>query len=199
MIDVTVDAPDSEATLVGRTRTNPDAFAALYDLHVGDVYTFLYRRCGSHQDAEDLTARTFHKALEALDGYEWRGVPFRAWLFRIARNALVDHYRRGRPPVSLDGLGDAGFEPLAPEDGRDFDEALARREQAAGVWEAVGALPPMQQRAITLYFAHGLSHAETGRAIGRSEPATKQLVYRAVKALRARLAIVPVCGRGTKP
>jgi RNA polymerase sigma-70 factor (ECF subfamily) len=178
----------AEAALVERARTDPEAFGRLYDEHLPGIYAYLYRRCRSHQDAEDQTAQTFHRALERLDSFEWRGLPFRAWLFRIARNALVDSYRRERPALSLDGLGETGYEPEG-EDGRGFDAALVQDEQVDAAWLAVRDLPPMQGRAATLYFAQGLSHAEVGRAIGRSEAATKQLVYRAVKALRARLAV----------
>ena len=187
MID-TCDADlTAQAELVERARSDPEAFGRLYDEHLPGIYAYLFRRCRSHQDAEDLAAQTFHRALEGLERFEWRGLPFRAWLFRIAHNALVDYYRRERPPVSLDGLSEAGFEP-GGEDGRGFDAALVRAERADAAWLAVRDLPPMQGRAVTLYFAHGLSHAEVGRAIGRSETATKQLVYRAVKALRGRLA-----------
>ena len=188
MIDACTADLSAEAELVERARTDPEAFGQLYDEHLPAIYGFLYRRCRSHQDAEDLTSHTFHRALERLDAFEWRGLPFRAWLFRIAHHALIDYYRRDRGPLSLDSLGEAGFEPPG-EDGRAFDGALARGEQVDAAWAAVADLPPMQRRAVTLYFAHGLAHAEVGRAIGRSEAATKQMVYRAVKALRSRLAI----------
>jgi RNA polymerase sigma-70 factor (ECF subfamily) len=188
MIEVSTADLCQEAALVEQARADPEAFGRLYDEHLPGVYGFLFRRCHSHQDAEDLTAQTFHRALERLDSFEWRGVPFRAWLFRIAHNALIDYYRRDRGALSLDGLGDTGFDPQG-EDGRRFDSDLERDEQVDAAWVAVAGLPPLQRRAMTLYFAHGLSHAEVGRTIGRSEAATKQLVYRAVKTLRSRLAV----------
>jgi RNA polymerase sigma-70 factor, ECF subfamily len=179
-----------EAALVERARTDPEAFGALYDRYLTRVYRYMYARCGNHADAEDLTAQTFHRALERLETFEWRGLPFAAWLFRIAHNLLVDRARRGPGSASLDGLGEQGFEPADAADGRGFADGLARREESDAAWLAVRALPPMQRRAVTLYFSHGLSHAEVGRTIGRSEAATKQLVYRAVKTLRARLSAV---------
>jgi len=179
----------AEAALVERARIEPGAFGELYDRHLPVVYAYIYRRCGSHPDAEDLTATTFHRALERLEGYEWRGLPFRAWLIRIAHNALVDHYRRGHGAMSLDGLSEAGFEPAAGDDGRGYDDGLVQAEATDAAWVAVADLPPMQRRAVTLYFAHDLSHAEVGRRIGRSEAATKQLVYRAVQTLRERLVV----------
>ena len=179
-----------EAELVGRARSDPDAFAQLYDLYVERVYRYAFRRLGAHEDAEDLTAQTFHRALERLDRYEWRGLPFGAWLFRIAHNLVVDRRRAPTAPLSLDGLGkgdptgrayDLAAEEEAP------DAGLLAQEEAAAAWAAVAALPPLQRRAVTLRFGRDLSHAEVGAIIGRSEAATKQLVYRAMKTLRERL------------
>jgi RNA polymerase sigma-70 factor (ECF subfamily) len=179
-----------EATLIERARSDPEAFGVLYDRHLPRVYRYVYARCGNHTDAEDLTAQTFHRALERFETYEWRGLPFAAWLFRIAHNLIVDRARRGQGSASLDGLGERGFEPAGSIDGRTFDDGLMRDEAVDAAWLAVRGLPPMQRRAVTLYFSHGLSHAEVGRTIGRSETATKQLVYRAVQTLRSRLATV---------
>ena len=176
----------AEAALVERARTDGEAFGRLYDRYLDQVYRYVYRRTGTHADAEDLTAQTFHRALERLETYESRDRPFGAWLVRIAQNLIVDRARRGRPPLSLDGLGEQRF--AAPAETYNVDAALIEREEVDAAWRAVGDLPMMQRRAVTLYFARGMSHAEVGRAIGRSEPAAKQLVYRAVKTLRARLA-----------
>jgi RNA polymerase sigma-70 factor (ECF subfamily) len=176
----------AEARLVARARSDPEAFACLYDRHVTGVYRYVYRRTGSHEDAEDITARTFHRALERLDGYEDRGLPFGAWLYRIAHNAVVDHYRGRDPATTLDGLSADGWQP--PSDEPLPEDALVHSESVDEAWAAVARLPLMQRRAVTLYVARELSHAEVGRIIGRSETATKQLVYRAVKTLRLRLA-----------
>jgi RNA polymerase sigma-70 factor (ECF subfamily) len=177
-----------EATLIDRARSDPEAFGVLYDRHLPRVYRYVYARCSNHTEAEDLTAQTFHRALERFETYEWRGLPFAAWLFRIAHNLIVDRARRGPGSASLDGLGEQGFEPTGSIDGRSFDDSLMQKEAIDSAWVAVRGLPPMQRRAVTLYFSHGLSHAEVGRTIGRSEAATKQLVYRAVQTLRSRLA-----------
>jgi RNA polymerase sigma-70 factor (ECF subfamily) len=175
-----------EEALLTRAAASPEAFGALYDRYVGRVYRYAFRRLGSHQDAEDVTAQTFRRALEALDRFEWRGVPFGAWLFRVAHNQIVDRHRSGGRPLSLDGLSDGGanFEDgdaVAPE-----QRAIAREEGGAA-WAAVAKLPALQRRAVTLRFGRDLSHAEVGLIIGRSEAATKQLVYRAMKTLREEL------------
>lgn len=173
----------AEQALVERARADPDAFGALYDRYVDRIYRFAFHRTGGHADAEDVTAQTFHRAFERIGAYEWRGVPFGAWLFRIARNALVDRTRRGHA-VSLDQIADG--EPAA--DDAPCELALEAREALDEVWAAVAQLAPMQRRAVTLYYGRDLSHAEVGRRLGRSEAAAKQLVYRAIKTLRGRLA-----------
>lgn len=177
-----------EAALVARALSDPEAFGALYDRYMLRIYRFALRRLGNHAEAEDVTAQTFHRAFEALGRFEWRGAPFGAWLFRIAHNAVVDRRRGGAPPVSLDGAGDAGFEPsdagaIPP------DEALLAQEDLDAAWAAVARLPSLQRRAVTLRFGRDLSHAEVGVIIGRSEAATKQLVYRAMKTLRELLEV----------
>src|SRR5438105_3700139 len=114
----TIVAPDiweqqnaEEAELVRLAGRDPDAFARLYDRFVQKVYRYAYRRVRSHADAEDITAQVFRRALEGIAGYDERGAPFGAWLFRIARNLLVDRARAGPSALSLDGLAVAGFEP----------------------------------------------------------------------------------------
>ncbi len=182
------DERSDEAALVARAHSDAEAFGALYDRYVLRVYRFALRRLGNHAEAEDVTAQTFHRAFEALGRFEWRGAPFGALLFRIAHNAVVDRRRAGAPPVSLDGASEAGFEPadagaVAP------DEALLLQEDLDAAWAAVARLPALQRRAVTLRFGRDLSHAEVGVIIGRSDAATKQLVYRAMKTLRELLEV----------
>jgi RNA polymerase sigma-70 factor, ECF subfamily len=173
-----------EGLLVERARTDANAFAALYDRYVQRVYRYAYRRLGAHAEAEDLTAQTFQRVLESLPQYQVRGLPFDAWLFRIAHNLVVDRYRLHRPSISVDALDPAS----EPDSGADsMDEALGEREEIDAAWRAVDHLPPLQRRAVVLRFGRDLSHAEIGPIIGRSEAATKQLIYRAMKTLRRNL------------
>jgi RNA polymerase sigma-70 factor (ECF subfamily) len=173
-----------EQTLVQRAQDHPEAFAALYDAYVDRVYRYAFRRLGAHADAEDLTAQTFQRAIEALPRYQPRGLPFGAWLFRIAHNLIVDRRRSKNGAVSLDGSDQdepAGKEIATPE------EAFELREELDGVWAAVAGLPALQRRAVVLRFGRDLSYTEIGPIIGRSEAATKQLIYRAMQTLRRRL------------
>jgi len=177
-----------EAALVEQARDDPDAFAQLYDRYVDRIYRYGFRRLSRHEDAEDLTAQTFRRALEGLPEYEWRGLPFGAWLFRIAHNLVVDRRRVGNAPLSLDRLTEGGFEP-SERLAEGPDACLVEQEAADEAWAAVAALPPLQRRAVTLRFGRDLSHAEVGVIIGRSEAATKQLIYRAMQTLRIQTGV----------
>ena len=176
---------EEEQALVERARTDSAAFAALYDRYVERVYRYAFRRIGTHADAEDLTAQTFQRVLEALPHYESRGLPFGAWLFRIAHNQLVDRYRARGRSVSLNRMQQSG--DLPDMDGDPPGDPLEEREELDAAWSAVQRLPALQRRAVVLRFGRDLSHAEIGPIIGRSESATKQLIYRALKTLRQRL------------
>jgi len=176
-----------EAALVRRAADDPESFARLYDAYLDRVYRYAFRRLQNHADAEDLTAQTFRRALEGLPRYEWRELPFGAWLFRIAHNLLVDR-RRAAVPLSLDGLAAAGVE-IADGGERDADGLLELRDETDAAWAAVAKLPALQRRAVVLRFSRDRSHADVGVLIGRSEAATKQIIYRAMKTLRARLEV----------
>lgn len=164
--------------MVAQAQKDPKAFGALYDGYVDRVYRYCYRRTGSHYEAEELTAQTFRRALEALPKYEWRGAPFGAWLFRIAGNLIVDRGKRREVPI----------------DGKDFQESgpelidgLLQAEEVDELWQAVYGLPLYQQQVLVLRYAQGLSTREVARIVNRSATATKQLVYRSLKTLRERL------------
>jgi RNA polymerase sigma-70 factor, ECF subfamily len=180
---------DREAALVHRAASDPAAFGQLYDAYVDRVYRYAYRRLQHHADAEDLTAQTFRRALERLPQYEWRALPFGAWLFRIAHNLLVDRCRAATA-VSLDALTGGGIE-IADGEQPDAGEVLELEQELDAAWSAVAALPALQKRAVVLRFGQDRSHAEVGVLIGRSEAATKQIIYRAIKTLRARLEVRP--------
>ena len=164
-----------------RAQADPRAFGPLYDVYVAAVYRYCYRRLHDHHEAEDATAHTFRRALEALPAYRWTGAPFGAWLFRIAANHLADRRRTAPATVPLDPADGAG---LASEEPALLDGLLAT-EEAHEVWLAVAALPMSQRRVLVLRFGQGLTNQQVARILNRSETATKQLVYRALQALRA--------------
>ena len=170
-----------EQGLVEAAKTSREAFGLLYDRYVARISRFTYLRTGSHLEAEDLTAETFRAALEHIGRYRWQGRPFGAWLHRIAANLVVGRHRREHPRDPLDGLPDLADDDTPP------DEAAVARDQARSLWAAVATLPPDQRRAVVLRFSHGLRGREIAERMDRSEGAVKELLYRAMVTLRARL------------
>lgn len=170
--------PD-EGRLIRRAREyDPQALALLYRRHVGAIYRYVHLRVGREDLAEDLTADVFVKMLEGIGSFEYRGVPFAAWLFRIAHDRVVDYFRRqaGKEAVSLSGgLSAPGEGPAATT-----EAALARER----LRQAFGRLTEEQQQVIVLKFGEGLTNAEVGRLLGKSEGAVKSLQHRALASLR---------------
>jgi RNA polymerase sigma-70 factor, ECF subfamily len=173
--------PD-EAALVAAAQRDPRDFGPLYELYVDRIYRYAYRRVGTHHEAEDITAQTFQQALQALPAYEWRGLPFGAWLFRIAGNIINRRGRTsGREVAVEDVTVFSGYEEM------DDDPAdhVWRNEEASELAALVQRLPPDQQRVLVLKFSHGMKNREIGDLMGRSEGAIKQLVHRALVTLRS--------------
>ena len=166
---------DDERALIAAAQDDPARFGDLYDRYVHRVYGFVSRRVGNRAEAEDITSAVFEQALASLPRFEWRGVPFAAWLIRIAANALADHWRRA--------AREAG-EP-APEV-PDVAE-MAAIEQRAMLFQLVERLPDLQRRVIELRFGEEKSIRDIAAALGRSEGAVKQLQLRALENLRKEL------------
>jgi RNA polymerase sigma-70 factor (ECF subfamily) len=167
----TPDEADEQA-LVEAARADPARFLELYDQHFHRLYAYVLRRAGNRREAEDVTAEVFHRALAKLDRYEWRGIPFVAWLYRIAAHELSDR-RQEAARV-------AGAQP--PDSGTD-----PQLEQQVVLFQLVDRLPDGQRRVIQLRFGEGRSIQEAAHALGRSEGAIKQLQRRALENLRRGL------------
>jgi len=157
-----------------------DAFGMLYARYVDRIYNYVYYRTGNVHDAEDLTARVFQRAMKHIHNYTDRGVPFSAWLYRIAHNLVAnwhrDHSRRQEIP-----LADA---PILKARG-DLPEAnMVRTEVQEGLLRLIRRLPPDRQQLLILKFVENLSNAEIGDIMGRSEGAVKSLYHRTLLSLR---------------
>ena len=170
--------PD-EQRLVAAAQRDPACFGELYERHFVRVYAYVSRRVASRDAAEDVTSEVFHRALAGIGAYEWKGIPFAAWLFRIAAHAIADRGRRSGRERPYDG--DAEVEP-DPSDPPDYEEA----ERAAAVQRLIAELPSDQQRVIRMRFAEERPIREVAAALGRSEGAVKQLQFRALETLRGR-------------
>jgi len=174
---------EQERLLVERAQNDPLAFAALYEMYVDRMYNYIYQRTGNHSDAEDLTARTFLKAFVNLERYTFRGVPFSAWLYRIAHNAVANWHRdrHRHRVVSLDAL------PVHGRDDTKLEDLTQAREEERTLLDAIRRLPAERQRLLILKFSEGLTNAEIGQILGRTEGAIKSLYHRTLLALRKEL------------
>jgi RNA polymerase sigma-70 factor, ECF subfamily len=164
-------------------RGNTEAFGRIFDEYAGPIYRFIASRVSRPSDAEDLTQLVFVKALEALPRYEARGVPFGGWLFRLARNAIIDQIRTRREHLSLVVATTRESEEASPE-------AMASlRDDLDRVATALTELTDDQREVIELRFFAGLSVAEAAEAMGRQEGTIRGLQFRAIGALRRSLGI----------
>lgn len=182
------DLEDSD--LIAMAKKDPKAFGALYERYVKRIYNYVYYRTSSQAEAEDLTARVFQRALQHIPRYEDRGVPFSAWLYRIAHNLVVNWHRdrSRRQMVNIDDLVLTAFNVEAPE------AAAERSEETELLMLAVRRLPEDRQQLLVLKFVERLPNAEIGDIMGRSEGAIKSLYHRTLIALRrdiARLRTLP--------
>lgn len=172
----------SEEELLRRARElNPQALGELYRRHVGAIYRYLHLRVGRRETAEDLASEVFLKALESIGSYQYRGVPFEAWLFRIAHDRLVDYFRRqGREAVSLpESLANVADNP-----GSKAEEVWMQER----VRWALGKLTEEQQMVISLKFGEGFTNAQVGHIMKKNEGAIKALQHRALTNLKKILA-----------
>jgi len=169
-----------ESELVQDARTDPAAFGSLYERYIDRIYAYIYNRVGNVQDTEDLTARTFYRALNRLDTYEDRGYPFSAWLFRIAHNLVANWHRdrRRRQFLSLDKLWWQNSPNDSPE------KLVEKEESHAELWDAIERLPVDRQNLLLHKFSDRLSNLEIGELMNKSEGAIKSLYSRTLAALR---------------
>jgi RNA polymerase sigma-70 factor, ECF subfamily len=177
-----VSSETDERILIAEAKRDRRRFGELYELHFERVYAFIGRRVRDRAAAQDLTADVFRKALEGLDRFEWRGVPFAVWLFRIARNAIANHRQRtARETTGADLETKETSEPTAALSGPVEDHAA--------VYRFVRELPDDQRRVIEMRFAEEKGIREIAETMGRTEGAVKQLQYRAMQSLRERMGV----------
>lgn len=176
-------ALESESLLVKQAREDPGAFGALYEAYVDRIYAYIFHRVSNVQEAEDLTARVFFRALSKLSTYEDRGLPFGAWLFRIAHNLVAnwhrDHSRRRHVPLDV---------VILPAQNQNEPEPRVEiEEERAALWRAIEKLPIERQQLLLYKFGSRLSNIEIGDIMDRSEGAIKSLYFRTLATLRREL------------
>ncbi len=173
-----------ESALVAQAKKDAQAFGELYERYIDRIYSYVHSRVQNVQDAEDLTARIFYRALDRLDRYEDRGLPFGAWLFRIAHNLVANWHRdqSRRTFVPIDGL-------IFPGERRDEPEATVERwEGEDALWAAIERLPAERRQLLFHKFGDRLTNIEIGALMQKSEGAIKSLYFRTLATLRKDLS-----------
>ena len=191
------DHPHDERDLVERAKGDASAFGELYRRYVGRVHAYAWRRTGSREAAEDITASVFEAALRGLPAYRWRRGGFAPWLFRIASNQVIAHHRREGRPATARGQRAMAL-TVRRDDGVDETVApLLVADDIDAVRQALSMLTPRYQRAIDLRYLAGLDQAEAARAMSLAKPAFAVVLSRALKALRRALEALqlePIAG-----
>jgi RNA polymerase sigma-70 factor (ECF subfamily) len=163
-------------------RLEEPALAWLYESYYPRIYSYALLQLGDVQQAEDIASEVMLKVLEALPSYRFRGIPFSAWVFRIARNCLIDHHRRRKRRAEV-GLDAAAAAPDKHNPQALAEVAFSRDE----LRRALLYLTEEQRQVIILKFIHGLDNKSVAKILGRSEGAIKSLQHRALQALRRHL------------
>ena len=172
-----------DSQLVALAKSDREAFGALYERYLPKMYSYVYYRTGNRHDAEDLTAKVFTRALSHIGRYVDRGLPFQAWLYRIAHNLVANWHRdqSRRKIIALDEYVGRALQSDAP------DAVAERQDEQERLLRAVRRLPAERQQLLLLKYIERLPNREIGLIMGRSEGAVKSLYHRTLRALREDL------------
>jgi len=176
-------APDIRVLVDRAQRGERQALEELYLLHFDRIYSYLHLSLGNRHDAEDLTTQTFLKMLEAIGRFRWQSAPFSAWLFRIAHNLAMDHFRARRRVRTEEEVP----EPAGAEESSAEEQALDSLGDA-GMLELIERLSAEQRQVLTLKFLFGFANAEVAEILDKSEGAVKSLQHRALASLQKHVA-----------
>jgi RNA polymerase sigma-70 factor, ECF subfamily len=163
---------EDDRLLIEAAQADPARFVEIYERHVDRIYAYVSRRTGNRAAAEDITSQVFERALASIGRFEWRGLPVSVWLFRIAANALADHWR--------ERSHQADEPPPDVPDVREHEDI----ERRIALYREVERLPDAQRQVIEMRFVEEKSIREVAAALNRSEGAVKQLQLRALENLR---------------
>jgi RNA polymerase sigma-70 factor (ECF subfamily) len=159
-----------------------DALEELYLLHFDRIYSYLHMSVGNRHDAEDLTTLTFLKMLESIKRFRWQAVPFSAWLFRIAHNVAMDHFRASKRVQPEEEVP----EPIGSEQLSAEAEAM-RSIGRQSMLQMIESLSPEQQQVLTLKFVFNFGNGEVASILGKTEGAVKSLQHRALASLQKQI------------
>ena len=170
-----------EVVLINAAKTDPEAFGLLYERYVDRIYNYIYFRVGCAGDAEDLTARVFFKALRSIGSYRHMGLPFSAWLYRIAHNQVANFHR------DRSKMQEISIENLVVEDSSRYsslEHLIETKQETAFLLGLVNDLSPQKRELIILKYVQKLSNEEIGQIFGKTEGAIKSLYHRTLVELK---------------
>jgi RNA polymerase sigma-70 factor (ECF subfamily) len=186
--DQTIPTPDDGDNIGKAVAGDTEAFSIIYEKYVGRIYNYLYYRTGNSFEAEDLTARVFFRAFGHIGQYNNKGIPFSAWLYRIAHNLVANWYRDNsrKREVPLEDYGHIQSHHEHPE------TSIIQNYENEGLMKAIRTLPPDRQQLIILKFVEHLSNAEIAVIMRRSEGAIKSFYHRTLLALREEMSKIEI-------
>ena len=175
---------DEESLVRRAQQRDQEAFSRLYEENFDKIYRYVVLRIGNRAEAEDMTQQVFVNALESISSYKWKGVPFSAWLFRIAHNQVIDYVRKGRKQATVP------LDESSVSDNINPQRIAERKLDIEQLLSATRRLTEAQREVISLRFTSELSVAQVAKVMGKSEGAVKALQHSAIVALRRTLSRV---------
>ncbi len=178
---------ENEIELINQAKSDPEAFGKLYECYVDRIYSYVFYRTGNVHEAQDLTTRIFVKALNKIGTYRHMGLPFSAWLYRIAHNMVANYHRDNarKGEISLDeipliGLGQTSEHP---------ELAVQKQQELNKLMNLISDLPKIRQELIILKYVDDLSNQEIAKIFRKTEGAIKSLYHRTILELRERIEV----------
>jgi RNA polymerase sigma-70 factor (ECF subfamily) len=184
IIQRTISIADEENIVLKAQRQDTEAFTQLYDAYFDKIYRYVAVRIRNEMEAEDIAQQVFMKMLQSISSYQCKGVPFSAWLYRIAHNQVIDFLRQQNKKATVDIEG----MPL-PDTGDDPQSIIEQQFDIEHLKQSMKKLTPSQQEVLSLRFTGDLSIAECAQIMGKSEGAIKALQHSAVQALKRVMAV----------
>ncbi len=178
-VELTSNPGSDDRELVAAAQNRTAEFAAIYQKYADRIYLYIRSRVSTDDDSLDITQQVFLKAMRALPNYTPSDIPLAAWLFRIARNAVIDHHRRHRSEARMDAMP-----PIFLDHDPGPEETALRSENAARLRAALLHLDADKRELLSLRYAGGLRIREIAQATGKSEEAVKKRLSRALKTLK---------------
>jgi RNA polymerase sigma-70 factor (ECF subfamily) len=178
----------SEAELVKRAQHNREAFGELYEINYQRIFNYVLKRTANVQLSLDITSATFFKAMNQINKYRWRDIPFAAWLYRIASNEINDYYRKeGRRNISIDKISELADTTDFADEVNQAEEELSKHEEFLLLHKKLAELPSIYQEVIVLKFFEKKKIKDIVEILGKKEGTIKSLLHRGIEKLREKM------------